>query len=124
MNFDNCVICLENISPPETIAMTDCNHLFHRDCMVTWIINTPSCPLCRRFVTCIPDHGNILPTLPQLPFEPTFDNIVFTIGIIIRNTRNRVSYRSIRYRISDSPNIDSDILSDGPNTNSDNISEN
>ena len=124
MNFDNCVICLENITLPETIAMTDCNHLFHRECMVTWIINTPSCPLCRRFITSIPDHGNILPTLPQLPFEPTFDNIVFTIGIVLRDPRNRVTYRSVRYRISDEHNTNSDRISDGSDTDSDNTSEN
>jgi hypothetical protein len=124
MNFDNCVICLENIFPPETIAMTDCNHLFHRECLVTWIINTPVCPLCRRFVTDIPEHGNILPTLIQLPFEPTFDNIVFTIGINIRNPSDRVSRRSIRYRISGWYNTNFDRISDEPNTGIDNTSEN
>lgn len=42
---ENCGICLENIS---NISKTECNHFFHKECLLKWIkVGKNSCPICR-----------------------------------------------------------------------------
>ena len=42
-----CNICLAP-DDPETIETLLCGHIFHRDCVLAWLIENPTCPLCRR----------------------------------------------------------------------------
>ena len=44
----NCVICLENVQPGETIRRLPCGHAYHRLCVDRWTQVDGSCPLCRR----------------------------------------------------------------------------
>lgn len=41
----NCSICLNDIEKNGT--KTDCNHIFHADCIGKWLFIKNSCPLCR-----------------------------------------------------------------------------
>lgn len=43
----DCVICQEAISF-QTGTFTNCNHLFHRDCLSTWMAVRRTCPLCNN----------------------------------------------------------------------------
>lgn len=48
MNTD-CSICLDNIKTSDhRIIMKKCKHQFHKDCVITWILERNSCPYCRR----------------------------------------------------------------------------
>ncbi len=47
---NNCSICLEKFSKNDSIYITDCNHYFHKDCIIKHFKNNYNCPLCRRFV--------------------------------------------------------------------------
>lgn len=42
-----CSICLEDFVPKEIVTVTPCNHMFHEDCIVPWVTNHGSCPVCR-----------------------------------------------------------------------------
>ncbi|GMN41807.1 hypothetical protein TIFTF001_011035 [Ficus carica] len=44
-----CAICLEEfgVGRKLTAVRMPCSHEFHEKCMLTWLLNTPSCPLCR-----------------------------------------------------------------------------
>lgn len=42
---DTCTICLETLDE-ETISLP-CNHLFHKSCIIPWLENKSTCPLCR-----------------------------------------------------------------------------
>lgn len=47
MNSD-CSICLEKIKKSEhLIILKKCKHQFHKDCIINWILQKNSCPLCR-----------------------------------------------------------------------------
>lgn len=42
-----CAICLEDFEPKEEVVLTPCNHMFHEDCIVTWLTSKGQCPVCR-----------------------------------------------------------------------------
>ncbi|XP_016579483.1 probable E3 ubiquitin-protein ligase ZFP1 isoform X1 [Capsicum annuum] len=46
-----CSICLEDFVPKELVTVTPCSHMFHEDCIVPWVTNHGSCPVC-RFAIC------------------------------------------------------------------------
>lgn len=46
-----CSICLEDFVPKEMVTVTPCSHMFHDDCIVPWVTNHGSCPVC-RFAIC------------------------------------------------------------------------
>lgn len=46
-----CIVCLERFVEGEICrSLPRCNHVFHARCVDSWLIQVPSCPLCRRIV--------------------------------------------------------------------------
>jgi Ring finger domain len=46
-----CFICLAHFQPSESVAMSnnaDCKHIFHKDCIASWLVKQDGCPMCRR----------------------------------------------------------------------------
>lgn len=53
--MESCSICLTELGDgPMEVSSTPCKHLFHKDCLVQWLIKSPTCPLCRYNVSTIP----------------------------------------------------------------------
>ena len=43
-----CAICLDDEIPQNSIARTQCNHYFHKDCINDWVeTGNNTCPICR-----------------------------------------------------------------------------
>lgn len=42
-----CGICLNPCELDKKIVATDCNHLFHENCLALWANMHPNCPVCR-----------------------------------------------------------------------------
>ncbi|KAI4333115.1 hypothetical protein L6164_017960 [Bauhinia variegata] len=42
-----CSICLEDFKVGSQVTRMPCLHLYHRNCIVDWLRQTNSCPLCR-----------------------------------------------------------------------------
>ncbi|KAI3918248.1 hypothetical protein MKX01_041568 [Papaver californicum] len=42
-----CCICLEESKAEEKISRMPCGHMFHADCIVSWLEQSNSCPMCR-----------------------------------------------------------------------------
>jgi len=45
-----CSICLQPYEEPELVRKLSCAHHFHKDCVETWILMKPICPLCQQHV--------------------------------------------------------------------------
>lgn len=41
-----CTICLDYTDNDDYQALI-CNHIFHKKCILTWLIRTPTCPICK-----------------------------------------------------------------------------
>ena len=45
----SCSICIENITT--TQFKTNCNHIFHNECLMHWLVENDTCPSCRKNLT-------------------------------------------------------------------------
>jgi hypothetical protein len=43
----SCVVCKDEFQPDELVQQLPCLHLYHRACIVPWLVIRNSCPLCR-----------------------------------------------------------------------------
>lgn len=44
-----CVICQDELKAP--LEQLPCSHLFHQNCLLTWLETSASCPTCRTCLT-------------------------------------------------------------------------
>lgn len=42
-----CSICLESIQDYRSICYLRCHHFFHTKCLLTWVLDQFTCPICR-----------------------------------------------------------------------------
>lgn len=51
VNQEGCAICTEDFGQGDSLRrLNHCNHHFHRNCIDTWFIISPRCPICRHDV--------------------------------------------------------------------------
>ncbi len=43
-----CIICISGFVMGEIITTLPCSHIFHADCLMTWLMINGVCPLCSR----------------------------------------------------------------------------
>ena len=81
-NLENCSVCYDN-NDNESVQL-DCNHSFHKQCMLKWCEKSQTCPICRSdIIVCDICKGTktitrIIETA-TIPFE-------FRTESILRNT--------------------------------------
>ena len=44
----SCSICLVDFEDESNISLTDCDHIFHMDCITEWSRYKKDCPVCRK----------------------------------------------------------------------------
>ena len=47
---DSCIICLNEFVKNDIVCITNCqslSHVFHEECILSWMINNNTCPICR-----------------------------------------------------------------------------
>jgi hypothetical protein len=42
-----CTVCLDDMRSGDRVAVLRCDHRFHHDCVMPWLLHCNSCPLCR-----------------------------------------------------------------------------
>lgn len=94
-----CTICQDIIDPEaayeeEKIQKLDCSHIFHRECIGTWLLQRHNCPLCRARVTVItpeaPQPQMTLQEILAVP-DPQAQNHDLPIDDLLRAVRNAIS---------------------------------
>ncbi|KAG8624727.1 hypothetical protein KVT40_007794 [Elsinoe batatas] len=51
---EECMICVSDLAVDNIIITLPCNHYFHEDCIVPWLLHAGTCPACRRV---LPKHN-------------------------------------------------------------------
>lgn len=46
---ESCSICLERFKLDDVVNKLNCNHMYHKECLDSWIQNN-NCPLCRSII--------------------------------------------------------------------------
>lgn len=46
-NTDQCPVCLKEFDRNTTAKSMPCRHVFHKECIIPWLLKTNSCPFCR-----------------------------------------------------------------------------
>eukprot|EP00035_Acanthoeca_spectabilis_P010399 m.184260 g.184260 ORF g.184260 m.184260 type:complete len:249 (-) comp15008_c0_seq3:249-995(-) len=46
----SCTICLIDFKDTDRVLKLECSHLYHRECLVPWLTQQATCPLCRHRV--------------------------------------------------------------------------
>lgn len=49
-DVDECCICNEKYSSGKNQVTLNCNHIFYKDCITTWLNKSTTCPICRKGV--------------------------------------------------------------------------
>eukprot|EP01084_Bolivina_argentea_P056604 103552_1 len=55
-NSELCCICLESISLCESSSIDQCEHIYHKDCILSWSRIENACPLCKKRFNTIHDR--------------------------------------------------------------------
>lgn len=55
--LNDCAICLEEVKSQnlKEVMITPCDHLFHTNCLMTWMEHQLKCPVCRSILPCLID---------------------------------------------------------------------
>jgi len=54
--IQECVICMVDIEIGEAIRYLPCAHLFHKNCVDTWLMRSLSCPTCMEELTEVKEY--------------------------------------------------------------------
>ena len=51
LTCDTCSICLEKFGDSDEIKILNCSHIYHKNCLGTWLNNNNNnCPMCRAII--------------------------------------------------------------------------
>ena len=55
-----CSVCLERFEDDNEIVLLNCRHIFHSQCIITWIGQHLTCPICRGRIEIDMQNGNLI----------------------------------------------------------------
>jgi hypothetical protein len=56
--YETCSVCMEDYINKDLVAVLDCGHIYHTDCIKEWGDNyNPSCPLCKTVIPTSPRNS-------------------------------------------------------------------
>jgi hypothetical protein len=76
-NSCNCPICIDIIEK-EIIFITTCEHIFHNECILSWLKSNNTCPLCRTIL--IKNNINTIKNSTSINSNSLVSPILYTYG--------------------------------------------
>jgi len=56
---NQCVICFNELNDGDMVGWSEhCDHIFHKDCIHSWLLKHPECPICRRNFLNLPHNDD------------------------------------------------------------------
>lgn len=84
---DTCAVCLSAFEDGEEVRKLKCKHIFHKDCLDTWLQqDSATCPLCRNkvlpeeIVVKFRQHRN-----QQMEYEGSDEELIFLLSALHGN---------------------------------------
>ncbi|KAL4556469.1 hypothetical protein LXL04_039123 [Taraxacum kok-saghyz] len=70
-----CAVCLNEFQDHETLRLLPkCSHVFHQDCIDTWLVSHVTCPVCRANLVVRPGElDHVTESSLHLPVDPEID---------------------------------------------------
>ena len=59
-----CSICCEAINTSTGSVTLGCSHRYHLKCIITWSLESETCPYCRKAMNKYERIGEVLPEIP------------------------------------------------------------
>lgn len=53
---EDCIICLQELHENKCQELKECNHIFHKKCLMNWRKEKNDCPMCRKSIVLSPYH--------------------------------------------------------------------
>uniref|UniRef100_A0ACD5YVI1 Uncharacterized protein n=1 Tax=Avena sativa TaxID=4498 RepID=A0ACD5YVI1_AVESA len=82
----DCAVCLGEFQEEERVRLLpSCLHVFHADCVDTWLQGNANCPLCRAAITATTITSRELPLMDQLP-RPDEEVVIQVLALALAGT--------------------------------------
>ncbi|XP_062098497.1 probable E3 ubiquitin-protein ligase XERICO [Humulus lupulus] len=88
-----CRVCLSEFEDGEKIRKLQCDHVFHKDCLDTWLQQyCATCPLCREKV--LPDDvvASYRRMRNQVEYDGNEEELIFLLSAIHGNSFHRIYF--------------------------------
>uniref|UniRef100_A0A8C5LK23 RING-type E3 ubiquitin transferase n=1 Tax=Leptobrachium leishanense TaxID=445787 RepID=A0A8C5LK23_9ANUR len=82
-----CPVCKEDYTVGENVRQLPCNHLFHNDCIIPWLEQHDTCPVCRKSLSGQNTATNP-PGLTDMNFSSSSSSSSSTSPVDENNTAN------------------------------------
>ncbi|KAI0222632.1 hypothetical protein LSAT2_026123 [Lamellibrachia satsuma] len=66
---ESCPVCLEEFAVNDKVAVTQCNHAFHSSCLMPWLFENTTCPLCKTPINQRRGAGEYASLMPGLAVD-------------------------------------------------------
>lgn len=100
----DCTICIDGMKVGEVVVTLPCSHLFHEECVVLWLKQHNTCPVCRA-----PIEQSARRSTAEYRPGPQLQ-----LRQLLQHQQNDIEHQQLRQRGQLSAPTPSDALGDGP----------